>query len=327
MKARSLFLLPIRFFVSLSLVCLLGFVLARFLPGSPFTEESPFSPEVRENLSRLWGLDQSLPSQWINFVSRIFEGDFGPSFLRPGQTAWQVVVQAAPVSFLLGALALSFSLLGAVLWIRILPKSLASESGGNRWTTAVHLVGLSLPTLVVAPLALVAVAAFGGWVPLANPSSPLLSLIVPALILALRPSFVMARILTKAWQDLSRSDLTRQLRAQGHSPSRILRLQLPLVIYPVVAYLVPLTSSLLTGALVVETLFGVPGLGTRFLESLLGRDHSVLVTLFLLYGFVLITLQALADLVLRWLDPRLQSWDELSDFSNWRTRRSRRGLQ
>lgn len=306
---------------SLTILALLAFVFMRLVPGGPFDESRALPPAVKAALERRYGLE--LPvlvdkealregrvvealtrTQWARYLGGLARGDLGPSMRYRAVRVNDLIAQAFPVSALLGALGLGLAL---VLGIPLgLLAAARQGSLSDRLAMALALAGLALPNFVLGGLL---IALFALAVPLLPPAGwggPQ-HLVLPALTLAAPYVAYIARLTRTGLLEQAGEDFVRTARAKGLGEARVfLGHVLRPGLLPVVSYLGPAMAEILTGSLVVEQLFALPGLGTHFVHAALNRDYAVALGLVLLYSAILSLCNAGVDLAYRWLDPRLR---------------------
>jgi len=287
-------------------VVTVSFFLMRLAPGGPFDLERPLSPAAMENLRRVYGLDRPLVVQFGGYLAALARGDLGPSFSFRDSSVAGLIARGLPVSATLGALAL---LLAAASGIG-LGVIAALRQGG--WIDRLIGLGaaltLSLPSFVVAPLLQIAFGLTLRWLPLSGweDGAPR-HLILPVVTLALPQVGALARLTRTSLGEVLRTQPIRTMHSLGLPPARIARHALRGALLPVVAYLGPLAAALLTGSVVVETIFGLPGIGRYFVEGALNRDYTLVMGVVLLVAALVIVLNLAADLACAWLDPRLRA--------------------
>lgn len=287
-------------------VVTVSFFLMRLAPGGPFDLERPLSPAAMENLRRVYGLDRPLVVQFGGYLAALARGDLGPSFSFRDMSVAGLIARGLPVSATLGALAL---LLAAASGIG-LGVIAALRQGG--WIDRLIGLGaaltLSLPSFVVAPLLQIAFGLTLRWLPLSGweDGAPR-HLILPVVTLALPQVGALARLTRTSLGEVMRTQPIRTMHSLGLPPARIARHALRGALLPVVAYLGPLAAALLTGSVVVETIFGLPGIGRYFVEGALNRDYTLVMGVVLLVAALVIVLNLAADLACAWLDPRLRA--------------------
>jgi len=287
-------------------VILLSFLLMRFAPGGPFDGERPLDPATREALMAAYGLDQPLLVQFAHYVGGLLHGDFGPSLVYRDFTVTELVAKGLPVSLTLGGLALVLALLlgvGSGLVAALRPGGML-----DRGIAAGATLLTALPSFVTAP-ALVLMFALGlGWLPVSGwGDGAARNMILPVIALALPYAGALAKLTRAGLAGALSEDHVRTARARGLSPLRILtRHALRPALVPVASYIGPTAAGLLTGAVVIETVFALPGLGRYFVQGALNRDYPLVLGVVTLYAALIIAFNLLADLVYGWLDPRVR---------------------
>lgn len=301
---RNLILLRlIQSVISLFVLASLCFFLLRAFPGSPFDDEVLLNPKVENNLKVFYGLDQPLSSQYITYIKNLFQGDLGLSMHFEGRSVASVISQGLPVTLQVGGLALFVSVFFG-FWFGVL----ATRSPRlDQIHNAFVMITISLPTLMLGPLLIWFFAFKMNLLPAAMVTS-LAGFVLPVLLLSLRPVAILSRVLKNSLSESLRSDYSRTARAMGLSPMRILiKWALKNSMIPFLSYLVVLVAGLLSGSLIIEMLFAIPGLGSQFLEALLNRDYPLVTGLALFYGFLLIVSQFFVDILNQVFDPRVKS--------------------
>lgn len=286
-------------------VVIVSFFLMRLAPGGPFDLERPLAPAAMENLRRVYGLDRPLIAQFGSYLAALAQGDLGPSFSFRDMSVLDLIARGLPVSAVLGALAIVLATgLGVGLGI-----AAALRRGGpiDRLLGLGAALTLSLPSFVVAPLLQIAFGLTLRWLPLSGWADGAPShLVLPVITLALPQVGALARLTRASLGEVLRTQPVRTMRSLGLPPLRVTRHALRGALLPVVAYLGPLAASLLTGSVVVETIFGLPGIGRYFVEGALNRDYTLVMGTVLLVAGLVIALNLAADLACAWLDPRLR---------------------
>ena len=291
---------------TLAAVVLLSFVLMHVAPGGPFDSERPLDPATRAALDRAYGLNLSLPAQFGHYLLRLAHGDFGPSLVYRDFTVSQLIARGLPISLTLGGLAL---LLALIIGLAI-GVGASIRPGGmiDRGLMLGATLLTALPTFVTGPL-LVLIFAIGlGWLPVSGWEAGAPShLVLPVVALALPTAGAIARLLRAGLGEVMVQDHVRAARARGLRPLRILlRHALRPALLPVASYLGPAAAGLLTGAVVIETVFALPGLGRYFVEGALNRDYPLVLAVVTLYAALIILFNLAADLAYGWLDPRIR---------------------
>ncbi len=291
---------------TLALIVAMSFLLTRLAPGGPFDEEQALAPEIRANLEAAYGLDQPIYTQFGRYVGGLLRGDFGPSFKFRDFTVGELIADGLPVS-----LAIGLAALGLALAIGVPAGILAALSRGrltDRLLMTVAVAGISVPVFVIAPLLMLVFGIWLRWLPVAGwiPGRPA-DLVLPVVTLALPVIAYLARLTRGSLLEVLRATWIRAARARG-LPERtvILRHALPAALLPVVSYLGPAAAAVLAGSLVVETLFGLPGMGRHLVQGALNRDYTLVMGMVIVYAGLMILLNLMADLVYAWLDPRIR---------------------
>lgn len=286
-------------------IIILSFLLMRFAPGGPFDGERPLAPETKAALEAAYGLDKPIWQQIWLYLSRILQGDFGPSLVYRDFTVTELIAESLPISLLLGGLAL---LLASALGIA---AGLIAAVRAGRW--ADHALMLTatvltaLPTFVTGPLLAMIFGLWLGWLPVSGQGDGLIWLILPVIALALPVAGAVAKLARAGLAEILGQDHIRAARARGLSPMTVLRRHaLRPALVPVASYLGPAAASLLTGAVVIETVFGLPGLGRYFVQGALNRDYPLVLGVVTLYAALIILFNLFADLIYGWLDPRMR---------------------
>jgi oligopeptide transport system permease protein len=291
---------------TLALVVALSFLLTRLAPGGPFDEEQALAPEIRANLEAAYGLDQPVHVQFARYVRGLLHGDFGPSFKFRDFTVSELIASGLRVSLALGSMAMLLALalgIPAGIWA-------ARSRGGaaDRLVMALAVAGISIPVFVVAPVLALVFGVWLGWLPVAGwlPGRPA-DLVLPVVSLALPVLAFIARLMRGSLLEVLRAPWIRAARARG-LPERsvILRHALPVALLPVVSYVGPSAAAVLAGSLVVETLFGLPGMGRHLVQGALNRDYTLVMGMVIVYASLMIVLNLAADLVYASLDPRIR---------------------
>ncbi|MEX0735481.1 MAG: ABC transporter permease subunit [Steroidobacteraceae bacterium] len=292
---------------TLALIVALSFLLTRLAPGGPFDEEQSLPPEIRANLEAAYGLDQPVHVQFGRYVAGLARGDFGPSFKFRDFTVSELIASGLPVSLTLGAAALGLALalgIPAGVW-----AALSRGRAADRLVMTFAVAGISVPVFVIAPLLALLFGVWLRWLPVAGwmPGRPS-DLVLPVVTLALPVIAYLARLTRGSLLEILRAPWIRAARARG-LPERavIVRHALPASLLPVVSYLGPAAAAVLAGSLVVETLFGLPGMGRHLVQGALNRDYTLVMGMVIVYAALMIVLNLVADLVYAWLDPRIRA--------------------
>lgn len=288
---------------TLLLVLMASFALMRFAPGSPFDGERPLDPETRAALEASYGLDLPLGAQFWLFLSRTLQGDFGPSLVYRDFTVTQLVAQSLPLSLTLGAGAI-----GLALVLGLLAGSAAALKPGSWIDDSVMMtatIATALPSFVTGPILALFFGLWLGLLPVGGTGDGLRYWVLPILALALPVAGAIAKLSRAGLASALAADHIRTAQARGLSMAMIIkRHALRPALVPVVSYLGPAAAGLLTGAVIVETVFALPGLGRYFVQGALNRDYPLIMAVILLYAALIILFNFLADMAYGWLDPQ-----------------------
>jgi len=284
----------------------LGFFINRLAPGSAFDSDRPLPPEIKANLEAKYGLDQPLFVQYLKYMKGVAQFDLGESFVYEGQAVTKLIGESLPVSLALGSMALILALLfGSVFGII---SAIKRNSFIDYLFSSISIVGISLPIFVVGPILMFIFAITldifptSGWID-ENP----LAIVLPVVSLSIPYFAVIARLSRSSMIDVLRSDYIRTARAKGLSPVRIIvRHGLKGAMLPVVSYLGPAIAGIITGSLVIEQIFRIPGLGRPFVQSVLNRDYLLTMGCVIVYGMLLVAMNTVVDILYRVLDPRIR---------------------
>ena len=290
---------------TLFVVVTLSFFLIRLAPGGPFDLERPLDPQVMANLRRIYQLDQPLIVQYGNYLASLLRGDLGPSFSVRDFTVAELLGHGLPVSVLLGTLALALSFgLGVLLGTL---AALRQNCGTDHAVMVGATLGLTIPNFVTGPLLQILLALTLHWLPVAGfDNGSIRNLIMPVIVLALPQIAVVARLTRASMIEALRANHIRTLRAYGLSQGGIAVHALRGALLPVVSYLGPAAASLLTGSLVVETIFGLPGIGRYFVDAALNRDYTMVMGTVVLVAVFVLVFNLIVDILYALLDPRVQ---------------------
>jgi len=288
---------------TLFLVVTLSFFMMRAAPGSPFVGERKLSPEIEKAVMAKYGLDKPLHEQYANYLAGVIKGDLGPSLKYRDKTVADMIGEGFPKSLTLGVSAITLALLiGVSVGVA---AALRQNRGADYAATAVAVLGVCIPTFVTAPLLVLLFASKLGWLPTAGWGG-VRNLILPVVVLALPQIAIVSRLTRAGMIEVLHSNYIRTARAKGLSEFRIVtRHALRGAILPLVSYLGPATAGLITGSLVVEQIFNLPGLGKYFVVSALQRDYTVVMGVVILYAGLILLLNLIADILYAALDPRV----------------------
>jgi oligopeptide transport system permease protein len=291
---------------TLFILIAVAFFMIRAAPGGPFDSEKALPAEIEANLRAAYHLDEPLFQQFGRYVWNIARGDFGPSFQYKDYTVTELIAAGFPVSLRLGGSAMLLALLFGVTAGTV--AALKQNSRVDHAVMAFSMTGISIPNFVMAPLLILFFAVTLGWLPAGGiGDGSWRYVLLPVIALALPQIAYIARLTRGSMIEVLRSNFVRTARAQG-LPERtvVLRHALKPALLPVVSYLGPATASVITGSVVIEQIFGVPGLGRYFVQGALNRDYTLVMGVVVFYGTLIILFNLLVDLVYAWLDPKVK---------------------
>ena len=291
---------------TLFLVITLAFFMMRAAPGSPFDMDRKLSPEIKRNVEAKYGMNRPLGEQYVRYLADVARGDLGPSLKYKDKTVAQILKENYAVSLILGLSAILIaSIVGVTLGVL---AALRQNRAVDYGVMTVAILGVCIPTFVTAPLLVLLFASTLGLLPSAGwNGGALANLILPIAVLALPQIAIISRLTRAGMIEVLRSNYVRTARAKGLSERRIvLQHALRGALLPLVSYLGPACAGLITGSLVVEKIFNLPGLGKFFVISALQRDYTVVMGMVIFYAGLIVLLNLVADLLYAALDPRVK---------------------
>jgi oligopeptide transport system permease protein len=289
---------------TLFLIITISFFLIRLAPGGPFDLERPLEAKVMDNLNRIYKLDRPLVEQYLLYLGALARGDFGPSFIMRDFTVAELFARGLPISMTLGALALLVAILvggtlGAIAAFR-------QNSAVDYLVTGLGTFGLTIPTFVIAPVLQIVFGLTLSLLPVAGWTGSWRNLILPVITLSLPQIAVVARMTRAAMIENLRSNHIRTLKSLGLPNRVIVRHALRGAALPVVSYLGPAAAALLTGSVVVETIFAVPGIGRYFVEAALNRDYTLVMGTVVVVAVFVLLFNLIVDILYAVIDPRVR---------------------
>lgn len=290
------------------IIITVAFFMMRAAPGNPFDLERAPPPEIYARILAAYDLDKPVHQQFIAYLGDLVRGDLGPSLKYQDKTVREILQEGAPVSAIVGLSALALAILvGGALGVI---AALRQNRTGDFAVMAVALVGIAIPPFVVGPLLQLLFGVQLDWLPTAGLDRGRITLdrmILPVFTLALPQIAILSRLMRASMIEVIRSNYIRTARAKGLSETRVvlghaLRAALP----PLVSYLGPAAAALVTGSLVIEQIFQLPGIGRQFVIGALQRDYTLVMGVVIVYSTLIILMNLIADLVLAWLDPKVR---------------------
>lgn len=290
---------------TLWVIATLTFVLTKLTPGGPFDDEKSVSPEIKVLIEAHYGLDQPIHIQYFNFLWQRLQGDFGPSYKYVGWDVDEIIAQSFPASLELGFYALMIALaLGIPIGVF---AALKHNRPADTFLMGLAMTGICLPALVLAPLLMKLFSFKLGWLNPFGWSYPS-DRILPALTLGVFYAAFIARLSRSGMIEVMREGYVRTARAKGLREWMIvLKHTLRTAMTPVVSYLGPAVAGLISGSVVVETIFFIPGLGSFFVNAAFNRDATMIVGTVLFYAVLIIFFNLLVDILQMWMNPRTRN--------------------
>jgi oligopeptide transport system permease protein len=297
---------------TLLIIITLAFFMMRLAPGGPFDSQRRLPPEIEHNIEVAYHLDKPVYQQYFIYLGRLVHGDLGPSYKNKDFTVTQLIEDGLPVSAKLGLTAVVLALFfGIGLGVT---AALNQNRLSDHAIMSVAMFGITIPTFVTAPLLTLLFGVYGLRVFGTDISLPvggwnggaLRNMVLPVTVLALPQIAIVARLVRGSMVEVLRSNYIRTARAKGLPEHRIVtRHALRAALLPLVSYLGPAVAQLVTGSLIVEQIFGLPGIGRYFVLAALNRDYTLVMGVVVFYAAFIIVLNLLADLVYAVLDPRV----------------------
>jgi oligopeptide transport system permease protein len=291
---------------TLLVIITIAFFMMRVAPGGPFDQERALPPEIEKNMLAAYNLDAPLVAQYWDYLKGILQGDFGPSFKYRDFTVAELLRQGYPASLKVGGLAIALAVVAGITLGTV--AALRQNSGIDYAVMATAMTGIAIPNFVMAPLLTLAFGVYLGWLPVAGwgDGAPQF-LILPVIALALPQIAYIARLTRGSMIETLGANFIRTARAKGlREQIVVVRHALKGALLPVVSYLGPATAQVLTGSVVIETIFGIPGIGRYFVQGALNRDYTLVMGTVITYAVLIIALNLVVDLVYGLLDPKVK---------------------
>lgn len=284
----------------------LSFFLMRFAPGNPFSTERPLPPEVMANINAKYGLDKPVFDQYTTYLTNILQGDFGPSFKYKDYTVNDLIAGAMPVSAKIGSVAFIFTLILGVAIGTI--AALRQNTWIDYSIMSTAMLGVVMPSFVLAPALIYFFSIKLGWLPAGGWNDGSWHyMVLPVLGMSLLFVATFARITRGSMIETLNSNFIRTARAKGLSYRYIvIKHALKPAMLPVVSYMGPAFVGIITGSVVIETIFGLPGIGKLFVNAAFNRDYSLVMGVTILIGFLFILFNAVVDILLAFIDPKIR---------------------
>ena len=286
-------------------VITLTFLMVHSAPGGPFDEEKAVSAEVLAKLNERYNLDQPLSTQYFDYLSGVLVGDFGPSFRYPGRSVTELISIGLPITFELALYSILFALCVGVL---------AGVLGALRPNTALDyipmstaMIGICIPSIILGPTLILVFGIWLEWVPVSGWGYMPGDKILPIITLGTAYAAYCARLTRGGMLEILNQDFIRTAGAKGLSETRVVVVHaLRGGLTPVIAFLGPAMAGLLAGSFVVETIFGIPGLGRFYVEAAFNRDYTMILGSSIFFSCLIVSFNLFSDLVAAALNPKLR---------------------
>ncbi|MDZ4374134.1 MAG: oligopeptide ABC transporter permease OppB [Phenylobacterium sp.] len=291
---------------TLFLVITAAFFMMRAAPGSPFDTDRRLLPEIEANVLAQFGMNKPVHEQYVDYLAGVVRGDLWPSLKYRDKSVADILNENYPVSLKLGLSAIVIaSMVGVSLGVI---AALRQNGPADHVVMGVAILGVCIPTFVTAPLLVLGIASTLGWLPTAGwNDGALVNMVLPVTVLALPQIAIISRLTRAGMIEVLHANYIRTARAKGLPESLIVRKHaLRAALLPLVSYLGPACAGLITGSLVVEKIFNLPGLGKFFVISALQRDYTVVMGMVIVYAVLILVLNLIADLLYAALDPRVR---------------------
>ncbi|MGC3872670.1 oligopeptide ABC transporter permease OppB [Halomonas sp. GXIMD04776] len=291
---------------TLLIVITLSFFLMRIAPGGPFDGERQLPPEIEANLMAAYHLDEPLPMQYLRYMGNLLQGDFGPSFKYKDFSVTDLIAQGFPVSLELGFWAILLALMiGLPLGV---VAALKRNTAVDYAVMGTALAGIAVPNFVIAPILALVFGVTLAWLPVGGwNGGAWQNMVLPVIALSIQQIAYIARMMRASMIEVLGSHFIRTARAKGLSESKvILRHALQPALLPVLSYLGPAIAGIITGSVVIEQIFGIPGIGRYFVQAALNRDYTLVMGTVVFYGALIVLLNLIVDLLYSVLDPQIR---------------------
>ncbi|HEY8016478.1 MAG TPA: oligopeptide ABC transporter permease OppB [Dongiaceae bacterium] len=290
---------------TLLLIVTLSFFLMRIAPGGPFDKERVVPPEIEARLIHAYHLDEPLPMQFLRYLGGLVQGDFGPSLKYKDFTVTELIAGGFPVSLRLGGIAVLLALIAGVAIGTL--AALRQNTTTDYAAMGAAMTGIMVPNFVLAPLLTLVFGLWLSWLPVGGWDGSVKYMILPVFALSLYQVGFIARLTRGSMIEVLRTNYVRTARAKG-LPERvaITRHALKAGMLPVVSYLGPAIINTITGSVIIEQIFGIPGIGRYFVQAALNRDYTLVMGVTVFYGVLIILANLAVDLIYGLLDPRIR---------------------
>lgn len=290
--------------ISLLFIITITFGLMKLALGGPFTSERKTSPAIEAQMQEAYGLNDPIHEQYFNYLISAAKFDFGPSFKYEGQEVTDIIKRSFPYSLILGLEAIFIALAFGVLFGTI--AAIRHNKASDYTVMVIAILGISVPSFVMATILQYVFSMKLELLPTARFES-FAHTILPAFALATTPLAFIARLMRSSMLEVLNADYIKTAKSKGLSERVVIyKHGLRNAILPVVSYLGPLVAGILTGSFIIEKIFGIPGLGREFVESVTNRDYTVIMGTTVFFSVLLLISILIVDLIYGWIDPRIK---------------------
>ncbi len=291
---------------TLLIIVTIAFFMMRLAPGGPFDRERTLPPEIEANVLRAYDLDKPLLDQYLSYVGKVLRGDFGPSFKFRDFTVNDLILAGFPASLQIGSMALILAVLFGVSLGTV--AALRQNSRVDYAVMTLAMTGIAIPNFVMAPLLTLVLGVYLSLLPVAGwGGGAAVNKILPVVALALPQIAYIARLTRGSMIEVLNANYIRTARAKGLRERLVVnRHALRGALLPVISYLGPATAAVVTGSVVIETIFDIPGIGRYFVQGALNRDYPLVMGTVIFYAVLIIVLNLIVDMLYAWLDPKVR---------------------
>jgi oligopeptide transport system permease protein len=283
----------------------ISFFMIRIAPGGPFDANRKATPEVMANLNKAYHLDESLPQQYGRYLWGVLHLDFGPSFKYRDYTVSELIFRGFPISLNIGLWAMLISSTVGIFLGTV--AALKQNSAIDYTVMTVGMVGVAVPTYVTGPIFQLLFGLALGWLPVAGWDGGWQHKVLPVVALSLPSIATISRLTRGSMVEALRSNHVRTARAKGLGIRlTVMRHALLGGLLPTLAYLGPATAGIVTGSVVIERVFAIPGIGRYFVEAASNRDYTLVMGTVIFYGVLIIIANLVVDLLYSLVDPKVR---------------------
>ena len=287
--------------VTVFIICAITFFAMNAIPGGPFSSEKALSPEVEAVLMERYNLDKPVSTQFVLYLKNLLKGDFGVS-LKTGRDIAKTVMDAFKVSAKIGGTAALLALICGLVLGSI--AALMRNQWPDRLIVFLSTLATAVPSFVLATLLLLVFCIQLGWFPVWSANNQ--NYVLPIISLAMYPMAYITRLTKTSMLDALGQDYIRTARAKGVSQIKVIfKHALRNALIPVITYVGPMLAYILTGSLVVENIFTIGGLGSKFVTGITTRDYPMIMATTIFLATLMVVMNLISDLVYKLVDPRI----------------------